>query len=225
MYSWIGNSVIVDTMTKDKIETIRQGLLCSDIVPEFGTAKNHKINCICPDHDDKEASMQWYTDTNKVYCFGCPWRGSVFDLIGLVHGISDFREQLRIAAQKLGMDIDDISEAQTEQYQYLKEQRRIRTEVAEYCHKKLYSEQGNAPKARKYLESRGYTEETIKYFKVGLINVAALLKSKKFSKEELETAGLYKSNKPLYSTTCIFFPFYRGLEVWMFQMDPLREEK
>jgi DNA primase len=59
----------------------------------------------CPVHGDRNPSFSVYKKNGSVRarCHGCEWRGDVLDLIGAVHGITGFREQLAAACELAGM--------------------------------------------------------------------------------------------------------------------------
>jgi len=57
------------------------------------------FTCLNPEHDDSNPSMSFYAKKNFVRCFSCRATYSIFDLIGLDHGLTDFNAQKAKAAE------------------------------------------------------------------------------------------------------------------------------
>lgn len=56
--------------------------------------------CINSDHDDSTASMSYKND--RLHCFGCGFDGDIYDVCGILDGITDPGEQYRAVAAHFG---------------------------------------------------------------------------------------------------------------------------
>ena len=69
----------------------------------FGvTDPSRPMRCPNPDHDDSDPSAHFYVKDGLVHCFGCDGTWDVFALVGMVFGISGFREQVEKVAEIVG---------------------------------------------------------------------------------------------------------------------------
>lgn len=57
-----------------------------------------KAHCIW--HTEKSASMQYYTENNTVYCFGCHKSGDAIDVFSTLHGGISFLQAVRAMLSK-----------------------------------------------------------------------------------------------------------------------------
>lgn len=62
------------------------------------------INCLNPRHDDRHPSMSVYKCAKKdnapcLYCYACEFKADLYDIIGLVEGIPDFKSQYHRAIE------------------------------------------------------------------------------------------------------------------------------
>jgi hypothetical protein len=48
--------------------------------------------------------MQYRSRANKVYCYGCGWTGDVFDVVGMVFGLSTSSEAFKKTYELLDID-------------------------------------------------------------------------------------------------------------------------
>jgi hypothetical protein len=56
---------------------------------------NRAKKCPCIWHNDKNPSLQYYPQTNTVYCWSCGASGDIIDVIQQLHGC-DFKQALKI---------------------------------------------------------------------------------------------------------------------------------
>ncbi len=154
----------------------------------------------CPFHDERTASFHVSPDESLYHCFGCQSSGDAFDFVMQTEGL-DFKDALEALANRFGVQL------QSEAEDPLAASRRERRErlhsllgrAATYYARYL-AESGEAAPAREYLRERGFTEETLKAFRVGYAPSAwdrILLASRNagFSDEELLTVGLAQRSK------------------------------
>lgn len=68
------------------------------------TGSRWRGNCPIPDHDDTTPSFTVYPD-GRWHCFGCGRSGDVYTLIGLVHGLERFSDQVAFLATCYGHEV------------------------------------------------------------------------------------------------------------------------
>ncbi len=217
-------------MEKYKIEQIKESLLCSAIVPEFDNASDHTIICVNPAHKDTKPSLKWFPESNTYYCFGCGIRGDVFNLIGIVYGVGSFPEQVKCAAEKLGIRIDEPDKDDCDVYKKSRRRREILTDVAEMEHNDLLdSSDPDAVAALDYFTSRKITLEVIEKTKVGLFDLQKIIAKNKYSEDDLILAGFAKKErgkiKYVSYNKCFSFPIIRGNIVFNMQFRSIGNEK
>jgi DNA primase len=147
---------------------------------------------LCPFHAEKTPSFH-VSPSKQIYkCFGCGKGGSVFNFVMAKENVT-FPEAVRILAERAGIELKNQAGAEKS----AGERRQVR-DVMEWAaslfEKALRNPTAGEP-ARKYLESRAITQETIDRFRIGyapegwdnLIRAAA---RDHMPLELLETAGL-----------------------------------
>ena len=65
------------------------------------------FRCLNPAHADKTPSMLLNEKTLRVHCFGCSASADIFHLAGWDNGTDSFPQQVRIAADVVGIDMGD----------------------------------------------------------------------------------------------------------------------
>lgn len=141
----------------------------------------------CPFHGEKSASFYVSPARDIWHCFGCGKGGDIFKFVMEIEH-ADFPEALRILAERTGVEID------RKNFQEQSGRKRLLEALEESASFFEHNLSSYAP-AKKYIESRGLTEETIKSFRVGYApdSWKALfdhLKRKGFGEKEIERAGL-----------------------------------
>lgn len=63
------------------------------------------FRCLNPAHEERTPSMILYADSQRAYCYGCGASADVFQLAGWDNGTDDFREQAKLAAYAVGIDL------------------------------------------------------------------------------------------------------------------------
>lgn len=72
----------------------------------MGRNPEKAFTCVNPQHEDKHPSGYYGSKGNVVSCSSCGCKYSLFDLIGLNEGISNFQDQVQRAAQLFGVEIE-----------------------------------------------------------------------------------------------------------------------
>ncbi len=160
----------------------------------------------CPFHQEKTASFSVSPSKGMFKCFGCGKGGNVFTFVMELEGLS-FPEAVRVVADKAGVPlpapVDDRGYEQAKKAS--EERKRVAAEVVqlnewatEFWENHLQDKKGKH--ARKYLEERGLTEETIKAFKLGYSPdswdaLKSYLKEKGAGEKQIEISGLVSINE------------------------------
>ncbi|MBQ6419786.1 MAG: DNA primase [Clostridia bacterium] len=151
---------------------------------------------LCPFHAEKTPSLVIYPHNCSYYCFGC---GNGGDAIVFIRNIEhlDYAEAVRFLCDKTGMPFpsDPVDDEYTRLRRRCYEANRA---AARFFHAALRSPAGEA--ARKYLEKRRLTDETVNHFGLGYAPDSwdALLKhlrGKGFSSEELVAFNLARPTR------------------------------
>jgi DNA primase catalytic core len=152
---------------------------------------------LCPFHQEKTPSFN--VDPNKQYfhCFGCKKSGNAIDFV-IERDRVDFKDALRILADEAGIEIKTFagSKERSGERQALLEAH----SAAGVFFEKQLSDPLIGKAARDYLVQRGFNDETVRRFHVGLAPASwdALLKSpllKKFPPQILALGGLVKARE------------------------------
>jgi DNA primase len=149
---------------------------------------------LCPFHQEKTPSFSVSPGKQRFYCYGCEKGGNAIDYVMLRDRV-EFMDALRLLAEAANVDLPTArrSKESVSERQILLE---AQSAALMFFEKSLsHPQQGEA--ARRYFAGRGFTEESIRNFRVGLAVDAwdALLLSapmKKFTPPQLALAGLAK---------------------------------
>ncbi|MFA6257773.1 MAG: DNA primase [Candidatus Paceibacterota bacterium] len=152
----------------------------------------------CPFHNEKTPSFFISPDRGTYYCFGCGVKGDIFTFVEEFEGL-DFRGALKLLAGKAGI----VLESHNLKEQKSQSEKERLYEVMEIATLYFCDNLATNNEALSYLKSRGLEEKTIKEFRIGfaLLDWRKLydyLKSKNFTDNELEKAGLIKKTEKGY---------------------------
>ncbi len=160
---------------------------------------NSYFGC-CPFHDERTASFHVSPDEKLYHCFGCAESGDPFDFLMQTEGL-DFKGALESLADRFGVTLATEEEDPAAAAARARRERlySLLTRAATFYARYLWAAQEAAP-ARDYLLARGFTEETLREFRVGYAPVAwdrMVLASRKagFSNDELLAAGVAQRKK------------------------------
>ncbi len=120
------------------------------------------FKALCPFHSEKNPSFYVFPHTQTWHCFGCNAGGDVFSFIMKKEGL-DFREALRLLAERVGVRLEEKPPREIERERLLRE---VNSVAADYYHRTLFHPEKGV-RARDYLEKRGISEEAIRAFKLG----------------------------------------------------------
>lgn len=180
----------------DSIQQIKDRLNILDVVSPYvelhKAGKNFKGRS--PFSAEKTPSFYVSPDRGMYYCFSTSQGGDIFNFIQAMEGV-DFKEALKILAQKAGVElVPEDPQKKTE-----RERLYSALEAATF----FYQQQlPKTPEAVSYLERRGVSKETISKWRIGYApgppfggwrEVKTYLEEKKYSADELIKAGLIKT--------------------------------
>lgn len=178
------------------IDEIKQRLdiveFIATYVPLQKSGRTYKA--LCPFHTEKTPSFIVFPETQTWRCFGaCSTGGDIFSFVMRRENV-DFREALRILAEKAGVELRPLDSAEMELKNEKERLQAINLMAAQYYHHVLMNSAQGEP-ARRYLERRGVKRETMVAFQLGyaLDEWHALeehLKRAKFAPEDILGAGL-----------------------------------
>jgi len=162
--------------------------LISDHIKLAQSGANHKG--LCPFHHEKSPSLMVSRDRQNWRCFGCNEGGDIFTFLMKIENI-EFSEAIKILAERAGVKLSRQPRENTHFNDRLVDASEL---AARYWHKVLV-ESPRAAVAKKYIEGRGLTEETIEKFAVGYAiddwsDLSQFLAKRGFSREELIQSGL-----------------------------------
>lgn len=132
------------------------------LIPERGGAE---YKCLCPFHDDTNPSMRVYPDRQSFRCWVCDEGGDVFTWVMKREALS-FPETIRFLAERAHLEMPEQSKHQSEQFAK-KEELHAVLKWAELQFHECFLKSSEAKDARDYIESRGYSKETINEFRLG----------------------------------------------------------
>jgi DNA primase len=149
----------------------------------------------CVFHGEKTPSFHVYPEDKHFNCYGCGAHGDVFKFLQMLEG-KEFPEVVRELAREVGVEIPEAGEESAEQ----KRRRKERTELlaaldaaGRYWAARLQSRYGAG--ARRYLEERGVTAESVQRFRLGVAaddwnDLSRRLKERGLGEDVLTRAGL-----------------------------------
>jgi DNA primase len=151
------------------------------------------LTALCPFHSEKHPSFFVYPEQQSWHCFGaCNTGGDVLSFIMKKESL-DFGEALRLLADRAGVALPTYStraEGKEEKEEFYK----INEAAALYFHNLLLNSPG-AEKARAYVASRGFADQTISDFQLGFSPdsweaLKKYLTDKGYQEENMLVAGL-----------------------------------
>ena len=152
---------------------------------------------LCPFHNEKTPSFHVHPDNGYYYCFGCKATGNAIDFV-MQRDRMEFGDALRQLADKYSIELPKLGSSREGAgvKQLLLDSC---SAAASYFEQNLWNDVTGKP-ARDYLYKRGFNDETIKRFRIGVAIDAwdELMRSplvKKFTPEQLHQAGLLKQRE------------------------------
>lgn len=149
---------------------------------------------LCPFHQEKTPSFHVSPSRQFFHCYGCKEGGNAIDYV-IKRDRVEFLDALRLLGERAGLEMPKFGVSR----QKVSERQQLLDAHSAACafFEKLLTLPGNGEKARAYLEQRGFSDESIQRFQIGVAQDAwdGLLSSpqmRKFNRELLAVAGLVK---------------------------------
>jgi len=186
------------TLSQEKIVEIRNSVNIVDVVSNYISLTKRGKNYfgVCPFHEDSDPSMSVSEEKQIFSCFSCHTAGNVFNFVMEYEHIS-FMEAVKMVADIGGINVEiDIGNKTN-----IKEKPIY--DIYELGHKlylnNIKTEYGKIP--LEYLHNRGFTDEMIKEFEIGLAikstnTLSNLLLKKEFKEKDLiDSTLIVKDNR------------------------------
>lgn len=155
------------SITNPAIQEIKDRLsivdLISSYIPTKKAGANYKASC--PFHNEKTASLMISPSKQIWHCFGCGEGGDIFGFVMRYENL-EFREALKLLADKAGVQLPKYSSENKEQDLYREKLLKINDASARFYNEVL-NKTSAAEGARAYLKNRGLTQETINEWQIG----------------------------------------------------------
>jgi len=177
------------------IDEVKQRTDIVEVISQYASLKKagRNLTALCPFHSEKHPSFFVYPEQQSWHCFGaCNTGGDVFSFVMKKEGI-DFGDALRLLAQRAGVTIPSRFE-QEEGKEEKEELYQINEAAAQYFHNLLLNSP-SGEKARSYVASRGFSQQTIADFQLGFSldsweSIKQYLLERGYSQSALLTTGL-----------------------------------
>ncbi len=184
----------------NNVEEIKARLNIVDVVGEYVRLTKGGANWkgICPFHSEKSPSFMVNEEKQIFHCFGCGKGGDVFTFVEEIESL-DFRETLKMLAEKAGVQLEEYKGAPQE-----KDHKKRTLEALELATKffetQLWKGMGKE-KILGYLNERGISDDSIRNFRLGFApagwdNILKFLQARGFSLEEISKTGLLVQKNP-----------------------------
>lgn len=195
-------------ISQSSIERIKETADIVEVASEFTALRRQGQRfvglCPYPDHDEKTGSFGVTPEQGFYYCFGCQRGG---DAIKLVSDLKDlpFSEAVTYLAERNNIELEfdgsqtDSEAAKKRQSRRKAVHRALSLAAAYYRRVLTASDSPHAENARKYLQSRGFTDSTIEEFRLGCAmprGEGGLMRAASrygVGRQELDAAGLLSS--------------------------------
>jgi len=187
-------------MQDSSLQEIKDRLNVADVISGYITAKKAGVNfkAVCPFHNEKSPSLVISPQKQIWHCFGCGEGGDIFGFVMRYENV-DFKEALKILAQKAGVKLPEYKPQNPEQQNEKDLLFRINDFAARFYHEILIKGKV-ASAALNYLKGRGLSEGTIKKWFIGYAPedfhaLEQALGQKKVSIHDLVKAGVSVKNE------------------------------
>src|SRR5919107_101446 len=183
--------------TRDTIDRVRDAVDMVHLVSEKTDLRRvgSRWTGLCPFHDERTPSFSVNGEEKLYYCFGCGEGGDAFKFVQQTEAL-EFQEAVELLAERFNVRVErEEDDPRAEQRRRRRERLHALLERAARFYATYLRDSTEAGPARKYLASRGLSEEVIAEFRVGYSPSAwdrMIMGARQngFSEEELVAAGL-----------------------------------
>jgi DNA primase len=154
----------------------------------------------CPFHDERTPSFHVSPDEKLYHCFGCSESGDPFDFVMQTEGL-DFKGALESLADRFGVTLQTEEEEPAAAAARARRERlySLLSRAATFYARHLWGAR-EAAAVRDYLSGRGFSEQTLREYRVGYApaawdKLASASRKAGFTEEELLAAGLAQPKK------------------------------
>jgi DNA primase catalytic core len=181
-------------------------------LPPQRSPQGYKIHC--PFHHDAQPSLHVYPQTDSWWCYGCNRGGDVFDWIQLRDKVG-FREALGILVDQAGIPCPQQAPEPLAQILRRRAIEDVLALAVAFYHHTLM----NTSQARQSQLDRGFTEETLRAFRVGCAHSGGLrqhLHSLGVEVALAQEAGLlWEDGRDVFTQRIIYPVISRGRVVYL----------
>lgn len=177
------------------VEDIKGRINIVDLIGEYIRTQKAGANwkALCPFHHEKSPSFMINEEKQIWHCFGCGKGGDAFGFLMEIEGV-DFKEALKILAEKTGVELPKFSKNQEEFVDDKKKTLEILDLSSRFYEKQLWDGMGRE-KILPYLRKRGLKDGSIKEFKLGYApngwdNLLKFLLGRGYSTTDIVKTGL-----------------------------------
>ncbi len=175
------------------VDEIKERLDIAEVLSEYVKlipSGPTRFKVLCPFHHEKTPSLMVSKDRQTWHCFGCGKGGDMFTFVQEIEG-AEFPEALRILAKKANVELKPVNpelhNAKTRLIDLLK--------LSASFFRKVLTDAEGAAVARKYLATRGVTDDTAEDFQIGYSpttwdGALGFLVKRGFTEQEAFDAGL-----------------------------------
>ncbi|NNM86151.1 MAG: DNA primase [Phycisphaerales bacterium] len=154
--------------TSQTFQMVRNAVRIEDIIGEHIALKpvGKELLGLCPFHDDRRPSMHVAPQKQIYKCFVCSAGGDVFKFVQNYHKMTA-GESLRYLAQRAGIKLPELNANPRRQEEATIRQKLLEANAWAMSYFERNLQTSEADPARKYLEERGLTDESIERFHLG----------------------------------------------------------
>jgi len=150
---------------------------------------------LCPFHQEKTPSFHVYASKQFYYCYGCKKHGNAIDFV-IERDRVEFVDAMRTMAEAKGIPVGPKGAGSGQRAGETQILRDAHSAACQFYEKQL-AQPALGQAARDYLVKRGFNDESIQKFRIGLAaegwdRFATSPQAKKFTPAQLALAGLLK---------------------------------
>lgn len=167
---------------------------------------------LCPFHSEKSPSFVVQSGDSHYHCFGCGAHGDAIAFL-MNHLQMTFSEAVESLAEKFGIQLQANGKEEVKD-PHVAPAKAALEDAAEFFHYfLLHTDEGH--EALRYLYKRGFDNEFIVHFKVGLAPrdpqlFMKAMKALKYTLDPLQLAGLIKQDRPFFQDR-IMIPIHHSM--------------